>query len=42
MGWHDQTDDAGSAQLSNIVVEELRPEHPAVLAAMRLRGLSWG
>ena len=36
------TDGTCSAQLSDIVVGELRPEHPDVLAARRLHALSWG
>ncbi|TFC80789.1 RES domain-containing protein [Cryobacterium cheniae] len=36
------TDGAFSAQLSNIVVGDLRPGNPDVEAAMRLHGLSWG
>jgi len=36
------TDGAFSAQLSNIVVGDLRPGDPDVEAAMRLHGLSWG
>lgn len=36
------TDGAHSAQLSDILVGELRPDHPDVEAAMRLHGLAWG
>ncbi|TFB67754.1 hypothetical protein E3O06_17135 [Cryobacterium glaciale] len=36
------TDGAYSAQLSDIVVGALRPDHPDVEAAMRLHGLNWG
>lgn len=36
------TDGAHSARLSDIVVSELRPDHPDVEAAMRLHGLTWG
>lgn len=36
------TDGAFSAQLSDIVIGELQPGHPDVVAAMRLHGLNWG
>jgi hypothetical protein len=36
------TDGESSARLSSVVVGDLDPEHPDVMATMRLHGLSWG